>query len=175
MKLNQRYAINTFFDSVNTLMGVILGLYLAASFNVDLVSVSVITTAVALGISAGTSTFEAEQLEQERRYKELQHAMGYQISEAQLKKEATLIGLIVGFINFIIPLLMATIALVIIARFSSFDAALVVVIIVFLTTLFITGVGFGRLNDLNPIKRGIRMLLLGGVTFVICFLVGSIV
>jgi hypothetical protein len=57
----RRFFTNTLFDSTFTLLGIVVG----ANVNLKVVMITMATSSLALGISAGISVYEAESLESE--------------------------------------------------------------------------------------------------------------
>src|SRR6056297_1929395 len=107
----QKYLINTLFDTVNSILGVVIGLYLADEQNAYVFIMSIISTAIALGISSGTSIYEAEYFEQLRDIKEIEKHMitNFEEKNPLLAKKAKLMGFGVGIMNFLTPLIIALI------------------------------------------------------------------
>ncbi len=63
----RRYLVNTIFDSTFVMLGIIIGSAFTSDPNIRLTVVTMLTSSVALGISTGVSTYEAENLEQNKR------------------------------------------------------------------------------------------------------------
>jgi predicted membrane protein (TIGR00267 family) len=170
----QRYLINTIFDTINSLIGVILGLYFSEASASSIFILSILSTAIALGISSGSSTYEAEYLEQLGLIKEIeQHLLtNFMKSESLLLKNAKKKGLAVGASNLLTPIFIAFSCVLVISLIPDMDTAIIGAIILLGTILFAAGVFFGKMNQLNPLRRGLRMLAIGGVTFVVIYFIG---
>lgn len=170
----QKYAINTIFDSVNTLMGIILGVFFSETGTPYLIAISAISTAVALGISSGTSCLEAERLEQLAALKEIEQAMLQKFPESKMRKEARNIYLFVGLFNFLIPVTLAMVVILIVFLVPTLLVGVIVILSVLLAILFASGVLFGRMNDIAPVKYGLRMFLVGFTTFLVVTALGQL-
>jgi len=66
---------NTIFDSTFTLLGIVVGAAFTANVNLKVIMITMATSSLALGISAGISVYEAESLESERKIMELERAL----------------------------------------------------------------------------------------------------
>ncbi len=165
----QKYAINTLFDSVNTLMGVILGTFLLGNATVRILVTSILTTSVALGISSGTSTFEAERLEQDRKLKEIEMAMIQEFDNSILKKNARKLVGFVGIVNFLTPVLIATMVISVLLLVFNLVIAIFIALGLMFTVLFLAGFFFGKVNQLSPFKHAFRMFGIGIATALVSF------
>lgn len=173
---SQKYLINTLFDAINSILGVVIGLYLANQTNPYVFMMTIFSTAIALGISSGSSIYEAEYLEQVRKIQEIEKHMVKNPEESKtiMKKKARITGFFVGAINLLTPLLIAAVLILLFAILPQLSWAFWVSIILSAAILFVTGIFFGKLNKLSPLKRGVRMLLIGATTFVIVYTVGLV-
>ena len=170
----QKYLINTLFDTVNSILGVVIGLYLADEQNAYVFIMSIISTAIALGISSGTSIYEAEYFEQLRDIKEIEKHMITNFKEKNpiVAKKAKTMGLFVGIINFLTPLLIALVLVLILLTMPNLAGAFWAIMGFSGLVLFGSGIIFGKMNQLPPIKRGVRMLIIGFLTFAAVYTVG---
>ncbi len=169
--LIQRYLINTIFDSINTSIGIILGLYLSGSTAGYLFSMPLLSAAIALGISSGTSTFEAEYLEQLNKNKEIESHM-FEGASSSSKNDAKKKAFLVGASNFLMPVGLSCCVTLFLLMINWIVVAVIVSIVFLISVLFITGMVFGKMNNISPIKRGVRMLAIGVLSFCVVFLLG---
>lgn len=150
-----------------------MGLFLSGNATGYMVAVSVVSTALALGISSGTSTYEGEYLEQLNLMKEIELHM-LNDSSKHAKSVARRKGLLVGATNLLTPIGLSMIVVVTMLAIMDITIAVYVSTALLIATLFITGCVFGKLNAMSPIKRGLRMLVIGTVAFCVVYLLGSI-
>ena len=176
VQIAQKYLINTIFDTVNSLLGVVIGLYFADEQNPFIFIMAIISTGVALGISSGTSIYEAESLEQKSELQELNKHLATDLTSKNpmTLKKIKRIGLIIGLLNFFTPLLIAIVYVLLISLIPSLAIAFWSIIGGSIFFLFGSGVYFGKKNNLPPLKQGLRMLLIGTMTFVIVYAIGVI-
>ena len=171
----RRFFINTLFDSTFTLLGVIVGSAFVADPELEVILGTMITISIGLGISSGSSIYQAESLEQERQVQKLEKAMLKSLEGTQVAKSAkkramvtALLNLLTPFITcflYSIPLLIAFTGVIDVrtGAISSIAVALI--------TLMITGIIMNKNGKGNPIIKGIKMAGLGGITFLLGYIV----
>jgi predicted membrane protein (TIGR00267 family) len=171
----RRYIVNTIFDSTFVMLGIIIGSAFSSEPNIRLTIVTILTSSVALGISTGVSTYEAESLEQNKRLDEIERAMLRPLDDTHLGRSARSSMLLISFFIFLAPL---TVGLVILTPFLINDDIVVaawIAIALAISVLFITGVLMGRSGGRNPWLQGARMAVIGAIAFVICFYIEKLV
>lgn len=173
----RRYFVNTIFDSTVVFLGIIIGSAFSGSPNLHLVTATILTTAVALGISTGFSIFEAESLEQSRRMDEIERALLRSLEDTNIGKSTRSSIVLISLVNFLAPI---TAGLIILAPFlfvgqEGIDTAAWVAVGLAISILFVTGIVMGRISKRNPWLQGARMALVGVVVFVICFYIEKLV
>ena len=173
----RRYFVNTIFDATVVFLGIIIGSALSSSPNLHLIVATILTTAVALGISTGFSIFEAESLEQNRRIDEIERALLRSLDNTSIERSTRSSILLISLVNFMAPI---TAGLIILAPFlfvgqESIVTAAWVGVGLALSILFVTGIIMGRISNRNPWIQGARMALIGVLVFIICFYIGKLV
>ncbi len=172
----RRYFVNTIFDATFVMLGVVLGSAFTDNPNLHVTMVTLVTSAVALGISTGVSVFEAENLEQKIRMGEIERAMLRSLEDTHLGRSSkTSIYLIAG-LNMLAPIAAGVIIITPFIVFAG-DVALAAWIAVTLAMLILFGTGYvmGRIGKRNPWTQGIRMTLVGAFAFVVCYLIQTFV
>ena len=173
----RRYFVNTIFDTTFVILGVIIGSALSPHPNLDVVKTTIITSAVALAISTGSSVYEAESLEQSRRLDEISRAMLSSVDETDLGKASRASIIIIALVNSMAPLLAGAVTLApfLILPGNDIIYAAEVSITLAISILFVTGYFMGRMANKNPWIKGARMALIGLIAFGICYLIGGAV
>jgi len=172
----RRYLVNTIFDSTFVMLGIIIGSAFSSDPNIRLTIVTILTSSVALGISTGVSTYEAENLEQNKRIDEIERAMLRPLDDTHIGRSARSSMLLISFVIFLAPLL---VGLVILSPFLLLNEEIVtaawIAIALAIGVLFTTGVLMGRSGGRNPWVQGARMAFIGAIAFVICFYIEKLV
>ncbi|MEM0449047.1 MAG: VIT1/CCC1 transporter family protein [Methanomassiliicoccales archaeon] len=173
----RRYLVNTIFDSTFVMLGIVIGSAFSTDPNLRIIIVTILTSSVALGISTGVSTYEAENLEQKKRIAEIERAMLRQLEDTHIGRSARISMLIISFIIFLAPLVVGGIILTpfLLLDESQIITEAYVAIGLAITVLFVTGVLMGRSGKRNPILQGARMALIGAIAFLICFYIESLI
>jgi predicted membrane protein (TIGR00267 family) len=171
----RRFFINTLFDSTFTLLGVIVGSAFVADPELNVILGTMITISLGLGISSGSSVYQAESLEQELQVQRLEKAMLKSLDGTNVTKSAKKSTMITALVNLLtpfftcflysIPLLIALTGVIDVrtGAISSIAVALI--------TLMITGIVMNKNGKGNPIVKGIKMAGLGGITFLLGYVV----
>ncbi len=173
----RRYFVNTIFDSTFVMLGIIIGSAFSTHPDAHLVVVTVLTSAVALGISTGVSVFEAETMEQRRRIDEIEKAMLRSLEDTHIQRTSRTSVFLIAFINFLAPLITGTVILS--AFFLVFPNDLTMAawtaIGLAIATLFVTGFALGRTTERNPLLQGMRMAVIGVVAFLVCYYIQTLI
>jgi len=173
----RRYFVNTMFDACFVILGIIIGSALSPHANTQLVLTTILTSSVALAISTGSSVYEAERLEQDRRMDEISRAMLSRVHDTNLGKSSRASIILIAVVNSLAPLLAGAVALTpfLVLPSTSITEAAEIAIGLVIALLFITGFIMGRLSERNPWIKGTRMAAIGLVAFFICYLIGGAV
>jgi predicted membrane protein (TIGR00267 family) len=173
----RRYFVNTMFDSTFVMLGIII----AGAFNdtphLSVVIATILSSAVALGISTGVSVFEAENLEQGRRIDEIEKAMLRSMEETHIGRSSRSSIYLIALVNFMAPIITGTVMLAPFLVFAAIDikTAAWIAVGLAITLLSLTGFFMGRAGKRNPWVQALRMGLVGVGAFIICFYIESAV
>jgi predicted membrane protein (TIGR00267 family) len=173
----RRYFVNTMFDSTFVMLGIIIAGAFNDSPHLSVVIATILSSAVALGISTGVSVFEAENLEQGRRIDEIEKAMLRSMEETHIGRSSRSSIYLIALVNFMAPIVTGTVILAPFLIFSALDirTAAWTAVGLAITLLFMTGYFMGRAGKRNPWVQAVRMGLVGVGAFIICFYIESIV
>jgi len=172
----RRFFVNTIFDSTF----VILGILIASAFGTDpdfrIITTTIITSTVALGISTGVSVYEAETMEQKLRMREMERAMLRSLEDTRIERISQLTIILIAGVNFTAPLLagLATLAPFFILGDGGIRDAAIISVGLAMLILFIVGAMMGRSGGRNPWKQGARMTIAGIGAFIICYWIESL-
>lgn len=171
----RRFLMNTVFDSVLTCMGIIIGAATASAMNSILIFGTTLTGALALGISSGVSTYEAEGAEKEIELKKLEKSMLRDLEDS-IQYRASKVGqIVIGITNFSVPILTALALTIPILIISDSTIALYCTVGVATAILFGMGMYFAKISKTNLILRGVRTAVIGIGTFIIAYFVSTLI
>ena len=172
----RRFFVNTIFDSTF----VILGILIASAFGTDpdlrLITATIITSSVALGISTGVSVHEAETMEQSLKMKEMERAMLHPLGNTRIGRTSQLTIFLISGVNFLAPLAAGLITLTpfLVLGEGGVRTAATISVGLAMLILFVVGAMMGRSGGRNPWKQGARMTLAGVGAFIICYWIESL-
>jgi predicted membrane protein (TIGR00267 family) len=172
----RRYFVIGAFDGALTILGVILGAYVAEA-SVDpvlakqLILGAGIAGGVALAVSSAVGAYEAERVEHMLSHKHLEKAMLASVEGT--RKEAMNVSIVVSaFAHGISPLLAAFVPLVPFF-FMSLDEAVITGTVVTLAFLFVLGAYLGSLIREMIVYTGLRFVIAGLATSIVLILIGG--
>ncbi|MDX1534001.1 MAG: hypothetical protein R3291_00070 [Thermoplasmata archaeon] len=165
----RRYFVNTVFDSTFVSMGIVVASALVPTANVGTVVGTMFAATLALGISTGTSVYEAEKVEAEIRLRELERAMLTTLDGTDADRMLDVSRYIVVTVNVAAPLgvflaMAAPFFLVGSLTVSGIPTAFFSVAVA-VVVLFLVGTYLGRLTGRPAWLRGLRMAVIGLATF----------
>lgn len=174
----RRFFVNTIFDSTFVILGILIAsAFTTADPDLRLITVTIITSSVALGISTGVSVFEAETMEQNIKMREMERAMLRSLEDTHIHRTSRLTIFLISAVNFTAPIIAGTVTL---APFlfigeDQIQMAAYISLGLAITILFVVGAIMGRTGNRNPVIQGGGMAVAGVAAFLICFWIESLI
>ncbi|MEE9173920.1 MAG: hypothetical protein V3U30_02965 [Thermoplasmata archaeon] len=171
----RRYFVNTVFDSTFVSMGIVVASALVPDSNVGTVVGTMFAVSLALGISTGTSVYEAEKVEAEIRLRELERAMLTTLDGTEATRVLDVSRYIVVTVNAVAPL--AVFAAIASPFFLSSSLTILGIptaffsVTIAMAVLFLVGTYLGRLTGGPAWLKGLRMAVIGIATFGVIWLI----
>ena len=172
----RRYFVIGAFDGALTILGVILGAYVA-KVTVDpvlaeqLIVGAGVAGAVALAVSSAVGAYEAERVEHVLSHKHLEKAMLCAVEGT--RKEAIGVSIFVSALAHGVAPLVAAFVPLIPFFFMPLDEAVVVGTIITLAFLFALGAYLGSLIKEMIVYTGLRFVIAGLATSIVLILIGG--
>ena len=174
----RRYFIMNGFDGAMTMLGVILGAWVAGIQNPGVVITTGLGGCLALGVSGVLSAYMAERAERARRMKALEEALLTSLNHTLHDRAFKFTSAYVALVNGMSPMLTALISITpfILSSVGVFliADAYITSLILNLVTLFSLGIYLGRVAKENIWLYGAQMVAAGLVTIVIIVLLGML-
>jgi len=171
-EIARRYLIMNAFDGALSILSVIVSAYFVGATDPRIIVAIGLANCFAMGISGFTGTFMTERAERMRRLRELESVMLTDLSESDFNKISLVAPIYVAFIDGMAPVIAALISLapLLTAIFLPIDAILAIQVAVALNlaTLFTLGAFLGRVSKANVAISGLKMVVIGLVTALIC-------
>jgi predicted membrane protein (TIGR00267 family) len=147
--------------------------------DIRLITLTLVSSSIALGISSGVSVYEAEIIEGEREVEELENAMLVNLDNTVHTTSLKTNALIASLIVFATPLCAMLIAF---TPFLLSKSNLVGVraagwwsILLSLGTLTFVGAYMGKDGNGSPVVKGLRMAFFGSVAFLFGYILESLI
>ena len=169
----RRYFVIGAFDGALTILGIILGAFVAGASDEhrSLVLAMSFSAAIALAISSTVGAYEAERIEKKITQISMERAMLSEMSEMH-KDAFQFAALASASIHGVAPLVAGLLPVVPFLFLPFADAALWSIIIT-LAGLFVMGAYMGRMAKEHLIMSGMRLVVAGLATAVILWLIGG--
>lgn len=164
----RRYFVMNAFDGALTILGVILGAFMAREVDPRVIIGAGVGASLAMGISGAMGAYMAERAERRRSLKELENQMFRNLDGSILDKASRAAALWIALVDGLSPALAAAIPLIpfamALAHIIPVETGLIVSLTLNLLTLFILGVFIGRVSEENVWIHGLLMVGAGILT-----------
>jgi len=172
----RRYFVIGAFDGALTILGVILGAYVAESALHPEMAKTLILAAgfaggVALAVSSAVGAYEAERVEHLLMHKNLEKAMLGPVEGD--RKEAMRVGIYISSIFHGVAPMVAAFVPLIPFFFLGLDEAVLVAIVLTLAFLFVLGAYLGSLIREMIVYTGLRFVIAGLATAIVLIMIGG--
>ena len=172
----RRYFVMNAFDGALTMLGVVIGASLANIQNPLVIISAGLSGSFAMGISGFSGAYMAESAERTKELKVLEKAMLREMDEDSMHKEAARFATrVTAVVDALSP---ALAALVVISPYffvhygyMDMGTALVCALLLTLTILSLLGVYLARVTEESMMRHGLKMLIVGLITALLCSLV----
>ncbi len=172
----RRCFANNSFDGILTMVGVIVGSYVARLADPRIILSTGLATCMAMGVSGGWGAFVSERAERRNQLQELEHAMLRKLDHTEQARASRFAVLVVTAVDGLSPLLSGALVLIpfmLAGRAINMQTAYVASIAVALGLLFALGVYLGKVGRDAVLRSGLRMVVAGVVCVLLAFLLSS--
>lgn len=182
--ITRRYFVMNAFDGALTMLGVIIGAYMAGIFNPMPIISAGVAGSIAMGTSGISGAYMAEKAERTKKLKVLENAMLTDLTDGLHYRSHRFASIFAAIVDGVSPALAAMLVVspFILVRFGILNTitAFYSSIILTMLSLLLLGLYLAKISDESMIKYGLQMLLVGFITAFLCFmtsflLVGSFV
>ncbi|HDI01279.1 MAG TPA: hypothetical protein ENF78_02500 [Candidatus Bathyarchaeota archaeon] len=178
-EIARRYLVMNAFDGALAILSVVVSAYFAVGVQDPRFIVAVgLANCLAMGISGFTGTFMTERAERLRRLKELESLLLTDLEDTDLEKASLLASVYVALVDGLAPMVAAAVSLspLIVAMLLPIDIknAIYTALAINMATLFALGAFLGRVSKENIALSGLKMVLIGCGTALLCVLLKAI-
>jgi len=172
----RRSFVNNSFDGALTMLGVVLGSYIAGITEAILVLKLGLATSIAVGISGLTGAMFAENAERKRQIREMEAALHRKLDDTEFKKAHDSASILVAVVDGLSPLIAS---LIILTPFfligpAEINLAYQASIVLSLTVFFIIGAFLGRISGDSLLITGAKLILAGIICMIFILLLEGI-
>lgn len=173
-EIARRYFAMNSFDGILTILGVLMGSYLARVREPTVVIITGLTTSVSMAISGLWGAYLTESAERQRSLDDLEEYTLSDLTNTRIGRAARAAVAIVAIVDGLAPLLASFLVLLPFFLtnlwgniFYSYYSALAIA----LCTLFALGMFLGRVSKQNVILAGLKMIAAGILALVLSYLI----
>jgi len=173
--ITRRYFVMNAFDGALTMLGVVIGAYVAGVLNSITIISAGIAGSIAMGASGMSGAYMTEKAERSKKLKELEKAMLTNLRDGLHGKSQRFATFFAAIVDGVSPALaaMAVISPFFLANFGIIDpeTAFYACIGLTLSVLVSLGIYLAKISDESMSRYGLQMLAVGIITAILC--VGS--
>lgn len=170
--ITRRYFVMNAFDGALTMLGVIIGAYIAGTLDAIIIISAGIAGSIAMGASGMSGAYMTEKAERSKKLKELEKAMLTNLSDGVHGKSHRFATFFAAIVDGVSPALaaMAVISPFFLANFGIIDpeTAFFACIGLTLSVLVLLGIYLAKISDESMIRYGLQMLVVGLITAGLC-------
>lgn len=163
--MSRRYFVMNGFDGVMVILGMIIGAYIAESFDPFWILSAGLGASLAMGISGFYGAFVAEEAERKIELNKLERSMLKKLDGTVLARANKFATFWAALVNGLSPIVIALIILIpqflAMLKIINALAAIYSSISISLITLFLLGVYIGKISKRNLLISGVKLLTAG--------------
>jgi predicted membrane protein (TIGR00267 family) len=170
--ITRRYFVMNAFDGALTMLGVVIGAFIAGQLNSIVIISAGIAGSIAMGASGMSGAYMAEKAERKKKLKDLEKAMLKDMNNSLHDKSQRFATIFAAVVDGCSP---AFAAMIVISPFFIANFKLITIEIAFYSTIVMTlliltilGMYLAKISDESMIKYGIQMLIVGIITAFLC-------
>jgi predicted membrane protein (TIGR00267 family) len=174
----RRYFVKNGFDGSMTMLGIVVGSWIAGVTNPRIIVTAGLGACLAMGISGLFGAYMTERAERKRKLKTLEAAMITDLQDSIFEEASAFVSIYAAIVDGASPILTAIFSLIPFAltirgTLLIWDAY-IISFTVSLVALFLLGLYLGRIAKENILLSGVQTLAAGVITVVVAFLLGAI-
>jgi predicted membrane protein (TIGR00267 family) len=163
--ISRRYFIMNAFDGATTVLGIVIGAYVAEITNELWVIWSGLGVSLAMGLSGFVGAYMTEEAEREKKLNALEKSMLTELTDSVVGKAGRFASLWAGIVDGVSPALTALVCLTPFFLSShglfSISFAIQLSVAIALSIMFLLGVFLGKISNRNMLFHGAKMLFVG--------------
>lgn len=174
-EISRRYFVINAFDGTLTMLGVIIGAYLANLKSPLSIISAGLAGSIAMGISGISGAYMAERAERIRKLKKLERAMLRDLKRSIHYRSQKFAMLAIALVDGLSPMLAAVCVLspFFVVRFGivSFQVAFYISVSIALSIMVLLGIYLAKVSEESMLMYSLQMLGIGCLTVLVCMLI----
>jgi len=171
--ITRRYFVMNAFDGALTMLGVVIGAYVAGVLENSTIIISAgIAGSIAMGASGISGAYMTEKAERTKKLKSLEKAMLTEMKDSVHDKSNRFAAIFAAIVDGFSPALaaMAVVSPFFLSNFGLISSEIAFYLCIILTLIILTllGLYLAKISDESLLKYGIMMLFVGIITAIIC-------
>jgi predicted membrane protein (TIGR00267 family) len=174
-KIGRRSFANNAFDGILTMIGVLMGSYIARISDPHIILYTGLATCLAMGVSGFSGAYMAESAERQNDLRQLEHAMLKDLQDTTQARAHRFAVIMVALIDGISPLISGTIVLLpflLMNAEGSMQYSYIGSLGIAMVMLFGLGAFLAKVSKGSILRSGLRMILAGVACVLLSFLIG---
>ena len=172
--ITRRYFVMNAFDGALTMLGVIIGAYMAGIFDPMPIISAGVAGSIAMGTSGISGAYMTEKAERTKKLKSLEKAMLTDLTNGLHYKSHRFATIFAAIVDGVSPAMAAMLVVspFFLVRFGMINAIIAFYssIILTMTSLLFLGLYLAKISDESMIRYGIQMLFVGFITAFLCYI-----
>lgn len=173
-QITRRYFVMNAFDGALTMLGVVIGAFVAGILEPLPIISSAIAGSIAMGTSGLSGAYMTEKAERTKELKILEKAMLTDLKKGVQHKSQRFATVFAALVDGLSPAIAAMVVVspFILANFKIITSEFAFYTCISITLLILTllGIYLAKICDENLLKYGIQMLIVGGITAFLCII-----
>ena len=172
----RRYFVMNAFDGALTMLGVVIGAAMSHATDPSVIIIAGVAGSFAMGVSGYSGAYMAESAERTKEIKDIEKAMCKPMCDESMQKEAAKFATqVTALVDAVSPALAALIVIspyfLVSQGITDMGTAFIASLALTLTILALLGMYLAKVTEENMIMHGVKMLMVGMGTAILCTLV----
>jgi len=177
-EIARRYFAMNSFDGILTILGVLMGNYLARVRDPTVVIVTGMATSVSMGVSGLWGAYLTESAERQKSLDDLEEQTLTDLSQTRIGRASRAAVVIVALVDGLAPLLASAFVLspfFLTGLLGDIQYSYYLALAIALLSLFGLGAFLGRISRQNVLLAGLKMIVAGVVALVLSYLIENVI
>ncbi len=174
-EIGRRYFVMNSFDGILTILGILIGSYIAGINDPKVILITGFGASVAMGVSGVWGTYLTEEAERKKKLKELSRHTLRSLHKTKIGRAERAAALIIAFIDGVAPFVAALIVIspFFFASTISMQMAYYVAVAIAFVLLMLLGVFLGQISKESIFLNAVKMMIAGVICIGLVLLIGA--